>query len=34
MKLTGLTKKAFKRAVGKLYKECKAIPGKTETRRK
>lgn len=34
MKLTGLTKKAFKRAVGKLYKEGKAIPGKTETRRK
>ncbi|MDD7363624.1 MAG: S1-like domain-containing RNA-binding protein [Peptoniphilus sp.] len=34
MDVTGLTKKAFKRAVGKLYKEGKAVPGKTETRRK
>lgn len=34
MKITGLTKKAFKRAVGKLYKEGKALPGKNETRRK
>ena len=33
-RLTGLTKKAFKRAVGKLYKEGKAVPGPTETRRK
>ncbi|MDY3118720.1 MAG: S1-like domain-containing RNA-binding protein [Peptoniphilus sp.] len=33
-RLTGMTKKAFKRAVGKLYKEGKAIPGSTETRRK
>lgn len=34
MRITGLTKKAFKRAVGKLYKEGKAVPGKQETRRK
>lgn len=34
LNITGLSKSAFKRAVGKLYKEGKAIPGSKETRKK